>query len=473
MRPYPLTGISKRILFILLAGFIVHSSFAQDSSIHQFSVKQSVDYAVKNSAQVKNALLAVAIQHQTNKEVTSAAYPQINGSVSGTYNPNIAVQSFPNFIAAATYGVLEQEGVKNGTGAPIISPADFGLVQASFGTKYTASAGLNLSQLLFDGQVFVGLQARKTTIDWSQKNVEVTEVAIKANIYKIYYQLVASRIQIDLLDANIARTEKLSHDTKELYKNGFSEKLDVNKVDVQLANLRTEKSRALANIENGYYGLKLLMGMPIRDSLVLTDTLDNAYIREGVLEGNEYKYDDRVEFQYAELGKKLNEYNIKRYQLSRLPTVSLDGGYSKNAQRNKFDFFGKGDWFTFSSINLRINIPIFQGFAIQSRVDKAKLELQQTQNTMDNLKLTIDNEVKTAQVTFRSAIQALDYQQQNMQLAEQVYDQTKKKYEIGTGSNLEITVAQTDLRTAQSNYLTALYDAIIAKIDYQKAVGKL
>jgi outer membrane protein len=472
MRPYPVTGISKRILFIVLAGCIVHSSFAQDS-IHRFSVKQSVDFAVKNSAQVKNALLAVSIQEQTNKEVTSAAYPQINGSVSGTYNPNVAVQTFPNFIAAATYGVLESEGVKNGSGAPIVSPSDFGLIEAQFGTKYNASAGVNLSQLLFDGQVFVGLQARKTSMDWSRKNVEVTEENIKANIYKIYYQLVAGKTQIELLDANIARLEKLSHDTKELYKNGFAEKLDVNKVDVQIANLRTEKTRALSNIENGYYGLKMLMGMPMRDSLILTDTLDHAFIREGVLETDNYNYSDRVEYQYAELGRKLNQYNIKRYQLSRIPTVSLDGSYSKNAMRNKFDFFGRGDWFTFSSINLRINVPIFQGFAIKSRVDKARLELKQTENTIENLKLTIDNEVKTAQVTFKSAIQSLDYQQQNMELAEEVYEQTKKKYEVGTGSNLEITAAQTDLKSAQTNYLNALYDAIIAKINYLKAVGKL
>ena len=64
-------------------------------------------------------------------------------------------------------------------------------------------------------------------------------------------------------------------------------------------------------------------------------------------------------------------------------------------------------------------------------------------------------------------------QKSNMDLAERVYGQTKKKYEIGTGSNTEVNVADTDLKTAQTNYISALYDAIIAKVDYLNAIGKL
>ena len=92
---------------------------------------------------------------------------------------------------------------------------------------------------------------------------------------------------------------------------------------------------------------------------------------------------------------------------------------------------------------------------------------------MSNLRLAIDNQVETARINFRTAIEAMDYQKQNMKLAEDVYDQTKKKYEAGLGSNTEITAAQTDLKAAQTNYINALYDAIIARIDYLKAIGKL
>lgn len=468
MKPY-LTGPLKSILAILS---VTVSLCAFSQTRHEMSAKQAVDYAAKNNVQVKNALVDVDIQLQTNREITAMAYPQLNGNIGTTYNPNVAVQVFPNFIAAGTYGVLAQERVKDGNGNAIVSPNDFGLIEAQFGTKYNANAGVDFSQILFDGQVFVGLKARKTTIEFQKKNVEVTQEQIKANIYKIYYQLVVSKTQIELLDANIARLDSLLRDTREIYKNGFAEKLDVDKVSVQIANLQTERVKALNTIENGYYGLKFLLGMPIRDSLVLTDSLSDQQIKDGILENSNYQYSDRKEFQYAELGRKLGEFNIRRYRLAKLPSASLTAGYSKFAQRNKFDFY-KGDYFTASSISLRINVPIFNGFANDARIRRAEYELQQNLNNIENLRLSIDNEVIQARTNFKSAVATMDYQKKNMALAVEVYEQTKKKYEMGLGSNLEITVAQTDLKGAQTNYVNSLYDAIIARIDFLKATGKL
>jgi len=466
MKPY-LTGP------VLLAIATISISFnAVSQNKLELSVRQAVDYAAKNNVQVKNALVNVDIQLQTNREITALAYPQVNGNLGATYNPNVAVSVFPNFIAAGTYGVLAQEGVKGGNGSAIISPTDFGIIQAQFGTKYNANAGLDLNQILFDGQVFVGLKARKTSIDFQKKNVEVTQEQIKANIYKIYYQLVVSKTQIELLDANINRLDKLLSDTREIYKNGFAEKLDVDKVSVQIANLQTERVKALNSIENGYYGLKFLMGMPIRDTLVLTDSITDDEIKDGVLENTAYQYADRKEFQYAELGKQLNEFNIRRYRLSRLPTASLNAGYSKIAQLDKFDFY-KGEYFTASSISLRISVPIFNGFATDARIKRAQLELQQTINNLENLGLSIDNEVEQSRTNFRSAVATMDFQRKNMELATKVYEQTKKKYEMGLGSNIEINAAQTDLKAAQTNYINSLYDAIVARIDFLKATGKL
>ncbi len=460
-------------LFFLTPPFLVKAQTDTAKTKYEFSLQQCIDYGEKNNLQVKNALLDLQIQNQVNRNVTAAAYPQITGALGTTHYPNVAVQSFPNFIAAATYGVLVHEGVKDGNGNPIVSPSDFGFVEAAFGTKWNASAGVSLTQILFDGQVFVGLQARQTLLDFSAKNIELTKESIRANIYKVYYQLVVSKTQVDQLDANIARVQKLQHDAGELFKNGFAEKLDVDRATVQLANLQTEKASVQKSIENGYFGLKLLIGMPIGDSLVLTDNITEDKIKEGLLNEGVYQYTDRLDYQYLQLGKKLDEYNVRRYKLSRIPTANLNAAYDKIAQRNTFNFFGKGDWFASSYIGLSINIPIFDGYARDANIKKSQFELQQMQNQIDNLKISIDNQVAVATNDFHNAISTLDFQKQNMALAEQVYNQAKKKYEIGTGSTTDITNAQTDLRVAQSNYISALYDAIIAKVDYMKATGKL
>jgi outer membrane protein TolC len=448
--------MSKRgptTIWLFCLALFSSTGFAQaPGAIHELSIQQAVEYAHKNNVQVKNALLDISIQQQSNRDITSAALPSVTGSIGATDYLKIPTSLLPG----------EVFGQPRGTYIPV-----------QFGTKYNSTASIQLQQLLFDGQVFIGLQARATSLEWRKKSAEVTEEAIKTNIYKIYYQLVVSKTQIALLDANINRLNKLDHDTRELYKNGFAEKLDLDKIAVQVANLQTEKTKALNNIDIGYLGLKTLMGMPIKDSLVLTDKITDDQIKEDFTNDSSYQYSDRKEFQYLQLAKKLNEFNIKRYKLSYFPTLSLTGAYSKNAQRNEFDFFGKGDWFTTSYIGLNISIPIFDGFAKDSRIKKSRMELTQTNNQIDNLQLSIDNEVAQARINFRSAISTMSYQKKNMDLAEDVYNQTKKKYEIGSGSNTEITSAQTDLVTAQTNYINALYTAIIAKVDYLKAIGKL
>ena len=418
--------------------------------VHNFSLAQTVEYASKNNTQVKNALLNLQIQQQVNRGITSAALPNIAGNIGATRYFDIPVQVIP----AGAFG----------------NPTDMAV---KFGLLYNSTAAIQLQQILFDGQVFVGLQARKTSLDFQAKNVEVTEEAIKTNVEKVYYQLVVSKTQVALLDANINRLEKLQHDTKELYKNGFAEKLDVDKIDVQLTNLKTQKLSVLNSINNGYLGLKTLIGMPVKEVLALSDSLSEEQIKDGILEDAHYQYSDRKEYEYAMLGKKLNEYNIKRYKLSYLPTVALTGTYAQQAYRETFSFFKSNMWYPASWASLNISIPLFDGFAKDAKIRQSKLELRQTENNIDNLKNSIDNDVTQATLNFKTAIATMDFQKKNMALAETVYNQTKKKYEVGTGSNTEITGAETDLITAQTNYINALYMAIIAKVDYKKAIGKL
>jgi outer membrane protein TolC len=464
-------NISKTIL--LGATFLVANGIVVAQTRNAFSAKQAVDYGLKNAVQVKNALLDIKIQQQTNREITAAALPQINGSVNTTHYYNIAVQTLPNFISPSVYQVLQDQGVKDGNGNVITQPSKgFGNINAQFGVPWTASGGVDVSQLLFDGQVFVGLQARSAAMDLATKSAEVTAEQIKANIYKIYYQLVVGNSQLGSLQANIDRFDKLLRDTKEIYKNGFAEKLDIDKIVVQLNNLKTEKEKVIQQLEAGNAGLKFLINMPQKEELVLTDSLTDEELKSNILDES-YNYNDRKEIQLLTLASKLNGYNIKRYNLSRIPTIAAFGSYSKNAQRNSFNFFDKGDWFTTSLIGLKVSVPIFDGFARRAKIENAKLTLQKSNNNLEQAKQSMDNDVIQARSRFKSALLTADVQKQNIQLAEEVFNTTRKKYDQGLGSNQEIYTAQTELKVAQNNYYSALYDAITAKVDYLKATGKL
>ncbi|HET6254533.1 MAG TPA: TolC family protein [Puia sp.] len=421
-------------------------------SVHDLSVRQAIDYASKNSVIVRNALLDYQIQEQSNRATTSQALPQITGGAGFTQYIQVPVTPVPG-------------GLFPGTVPGKVYPFPFGVT-------YNSSANITLKQVLFDGQVFVGLQARQASLDFYRKKEEVTEQMVRVNIYKVYYQLLIAKSQMDQIDANIANQQAQLRSNTEMFKNGFAEQLDVDKATVQLANLETEKLGLQFNIDNGYLGLKVLIGMPVRDSIQLTDSLTYDQIRDAALT-DDYKYTDRRDFQLMMISQTLGEYNIKRYQKEYIPTLNFSATYQQSQYSEKLDLTAHNSWYPASYYSLNLNIPIFDGFYKDANIRQARLQLRQTENNIDSLKNRIDNDVRQSQLQFSSALATLDYQKKNMELAEKVYQQTRKKFEQGLGSNTEITTAFSDERTAQYNYFNALYSAILAKVDYLNAIGKL
>ena len=340
--------VSKLMTVSLALILISNFAIAQKSSdtarkTYKFSVQQAVAYAKQNNVQVKNALIDYQIQQQTNRGITAAAYPQLNAS--GTFQDFLDI---PTSLVPAEFA-----GGAPGTYFPV-----------KFGTKYTVTGGFDLSQLLFDGQVFVGLKARPAALQYYAKQAEVTAEMINVNVQKIYYQLVVGRQQMTSVDANITRFEKLLDDTRKIFQQGFAERLDVDKVTVQLNNLQTTKIKVQSQLDAGYAGLKFLMNMPQKDSLVLTDSKTEDQIKDNLLSGD-YRYEDRKEYQFLMIAKKLQEYNVSRYKLSYLPTLAAFASYNKNAQRQEFNFFkggSAGSWYTTSLIGLKLTVPIFDGF---------------------------------------------------------------------------------------------------------------
>lgn len=461
--------------YIVCTGFVLlmYISRSDAQKKHVFSLRQTVDYAMQHATDVQNALIDIRIQKQTNREVTAMAFPQINASTTTTRFYDIPVQTLPDFISPAVYGVLVQQGVKDGNGNTIQFPQNgFKSLPAQFGTNWTGSAGIDFSQLLFEGQVFIGLKARASTLKLAQQAAEVTKEQIKVNVYKLYYQLVVGNRQAGSIDANIDRFEKLLADTKEIYKNGLAEKLDVQKVEVQLNNLKTEREKITDQLNMGNAALKFLINLPQQDSLQLTDTLSVSSLTELSL-NDSLNYDNRKEYQQLKTAIRLGKMNVQRFQLSKFPTIAFFASYSKNAQRNDFSFFESGRWFNTSLAGIKMTLPLFDGFARNSRIERARLELEKTKNTMSRLEQAMQMETDNSRKRLETAVKSLQIQTANLQLAENVFQATKLKYDQGLGSQMEIYNAQTEMKVSQNNYYGAIYDAIIAKTDYLKAIGKL
>lgn len=417
------------------------------------SAKQAVDYALANQASVRNAKVDELIQLAKNKEVAGMALPNVAGAGSYQHNPIVQKQ----LIDASNFS----DTVPKGT-----------LVPFAFGLKYNVLGEVKLNQTLFDPSVLVALQARETLVELSKKSTQKAEIDVKVNVYKAYYNVLSARKGLQILRYNLSTLDKLLGETRETYKTGLVEKLDVDRLVVQVTNLRTEETKLVNLSEVSLAALKYSMGMPMQQELTLTDTLSTAEIKSS-LAIEHFDYSERIEYQLLQTQKKAYEYDLKRYKLQALPSLSLFGTAGVSRASDVFNYFDEATWFGYVGYGLNLSIPIFGGFQRRRKQDQAFLQVKKTEITIEDTKLGIDLEQAQSASNLRNNVLALEAQESNMQLAQEVYNTTQIKYREGVGSSVEMSNAENDLLTAQNNYFTALYNASVARIDYLKAYGKL
>jgi outer membrane protein TolC len=339
---------------------------------------------------------------------------------------------------------------------------------------WQASAGFTFQQLLFQPDVFVGLQARSKALELADWNIKSMEDSVRSNVYRAYYSVLVAEKRMQLIDSSLVRLQKLMSDQGQLFKNGFAEKLDIDKTQVSLNNLQTTRNQLANLVYLGYASLKFSTGLNQKDTLVLVDTLSLDLVKKDVLEAGGFKYEDRNEVRQLQTVQDLLGMQVRRQKLGYAPTVSAFWNFSGNALRQQFNFFDfNKPWFKTNYVGLNVGIPIFDGGQRHYRIKQANLDLEKASNNLQNLERAIDFQREAALAVFKNSLLSLDVQERNFALAEKVFYTTKKKYEQGLGSSFEVLQADSEFQNAQSNYFQALYDAINAKIGYYRSLGKL
>jgi len=248
--------------------------------IYEITVKDAVEIAFKNVNDLKNARLDYRISEARNKEIIGMALPQISGTLSGNHYLSLPQIQFPDGSEKSIYDVLRSNGVRDGSGNPITKEGEFTYRNFSFLTPWNLNGGISVQQLLFEPQVFVGLQARKALLESSGLQIKVAEDKVREEVYKSYYAVLITQKQLGFLQESIKRLEKLSSDMNEMYKNGFVEKLDIDKTTVSLNNTSSMESQLKNGILISYAVLKMNLGLSQSDSLILKDQLNSEMIKE-------------------------------------------------------------------------------------------------------------------------------------------------------------------------------------------------
>jgi outer membrane protein len=445
-----ITVLLPLIALLLLS----QKSNAQTEAGKGFTLKEAQDYALKNNVNNLNASLDDAIARSYNKEIRGIGFPQINGS----FDVKDFIEIPTSLIPAQFFGGPE------GSFAPV-----------KFGTKYNATAGLSASQIIFSSDYFLALKASKTLLELSYKSNDRTKIETQISVAKAYYAVLVYRERLKLMYANVERIRKLKDDTKALNENGFVEKIDMDRVELTFNNLLIEKEKVERLVGLTELALKFQMGMEINKAITLTDSLNlSAPIDAIAATSNKPTYSNRIEYQLLENQEKLNHLELKRYRLNYLPSIAAYGSLSTQAQRTEFDIFDtKKGWYPTAVIGATLNLPIFDGFQKHYKSQQAKLKIQKTQNSLKSFESAMDLDVASASANLLNAQSSFNMQKKNIELAQNVYDVSKIKYTEGVGSNSEVVTAETSLKEAQTNYYSALYDYLIAKVDWDRANGNI
>lgn len=436
----------KYLIFFLICGVTTHAQQA-------FTLKEAVEYGVKNHLSVKNAELDIIGAELTIKQIKASGMPQLNGQFSYTYNAIIPTQ----LLDAKNFDPNAPDGA---------------VTKFKFGVPWAGQAGVGLNQLIFDATWLVGLKAAPVYRELARKGVTNSKIVLAENIAKAYYSVLVAEERGKILDLNIARIDSLIKEMKAMYKQGFIEKIDLDRLEVQRNNLLTETQKVKNLIILSQTLLKFQMGLKLDTAIALTDKLsDTNTTALALTEYPSVDFSNRIEYSTLMVQRQLAKLDIERTQKGILPKFSFNGSFGAGHSNTRFNPFER--WFGSSALTLGINIPIYDSGLRRIQEQQQQIALTKLDQNALLLRESFDLQAQSASINLKNGLESLNIQQRNLELAQEVIRVTKIKYQAGTGSNIEVVNAESALKEAQTNYFAALYDVLIAKVDLDKSMGKL
>ena len=439
----------KQILIIALLSFVTVTNAQETSSL---TLKEAIKYALENKADAKKAKLQIENSEYQIQEVRSRALPQITANGNLTYNPILQLNALPGDFFGAP-------------GTTILAP---------LGQKWTSTAGVSLTQALFDQSVFTGLKAAKTTREFYQINDQLTEEQVIENVANNYYQVYVLRQKLLLVETNLKTTTKVRDIVKGQFDNGLAKKIDLDRMNVNLSNINTQKQQLINAVQLQENALKFYIGMPMSSQINIPESefqITPAAISETPNAAN------RSEYLLLKKQEELLVLQKKSVLANYYPTLSLSASYNYIGQGPKMPLFAKPSdgvyWSDFSAIGLNLRVPIFAGFGTKAKVSQADVQLRTIQEDIKDTQLALDLDYKNAQTQIENSIITLQNQKENMKLADEILKNINNNYLQGLASLTDLLDAENASTEAQNNYTSAILDYKLAEIKLIKSKGEL
>ncbi|MDV7696216.1 TolC family protein [Chryseobacterium soli] len=437
---------AKKLKIGIAAAFMIFG-FSSVSAQQQVSLQEAIKQALQNKAEAKKAALQIKKAEYKIDEARAGALPQISGTAGLTYNPVIQ------------QSLLEFGGQR---------------ITAQLGQPWSSSAVVSLQQAIFDQRVFTGLKAAKSTREFYVLNSQLTNEQIIENVATAYYQVFVQEENLKTVEASYSNTERVRNVIKSLVDNGLAKSIDLDRTNVQLTNIGSNRQQLINSVELSKNSLKFYMGVPIDTDIELEEKTIEP--RPELIASN-VNLDDRLEIKVKNKNRELLQYNKKATEAYLYPTVSLQANYGWAGTGKKFPLTNGLNngvlWSDYSAIGLNINVPIFTGGATKAKIQQAEIDIQDLDLDIQNTQLNLSLEYKNAISNMENAIINIQSMKDNVDLAERVQKNTQSNYQYGLATLTEVLDAENALTQAKQNYSNALLDYKQAEIKLIKAKGEL
>lgn len=444
-------GSRRLLMALMLVLMAVSNGFAQEP----LTLKDALRYAMNNSEALQKARLEIEGGRLKVAEVRSTALPQIEGI--STLTNNLLVQQF----------ILPAEFMGG-------EPGQFKAVEA--GQTWNAMSQVQLSQQIFNQQVFTGLKAAKSSEEFYRLSAKLAEENLMQQVATNYYQVIITRQQLAVIDANLERVEHLERLVTNQYEIGLAKKIDLDRIKVNKSNLLVQRDQLESGVGMQENLLKYYMGMPVTTQIFIPESeiskLENdAQLR---LSGDPFRAEELTSYQLLKQQENLLELQKKAYQAEYYPSLSLSGNYMYSSQSNRFDIYSNRSLsYDVASVSLNLRIPIFDGGGRRSRVRQADIDLRKVKEDIRNSSNALTMAYENAQIQIRNSLSTIDMQRANKEIAEEVLENTRNNYHNGLATLTDLMNAETELVAAQNSYNEALLNFKVAEIELIKSNGQI
>lgn len=419
------------------------------------TLQDALRYALNNSEALRKAQLEIEKGRLKVAEVRASALPQIDGV--STLTNNLLVQQF--ILPAEFMG-----GV----------PGQFVAVEA--GQTWNAMSQVQLNQQIFNQQVFTGLKAAKSSEEFYRLSAELAKENLIQQVATNYYQVIITRAQLEVIDANLGRIEQLERSVGSQFEAGLARKIDLDRIQVNKSNLLVQREQLQSAVVMQENLLKYTLGMPVTTVIQIPEREVVDLERDAHLASGDRPFDvgDLTSFQLLKKQEDLLSLQKKAFQAEYFPSLSIGGNYMYNSQSNSFNLYtNRALNYDMAAVSLNLRIPIFDGGARRSKVRQADIDIQKHREDLRNTSNALTMAYENAKIQIKNSLVTIDMQKANKEFAEEVFESTRNNYHNGLATLTDLMNAETELVTAQNSYNQALLTYKVAEIELIKSNGQI